>query len=386
MAHLHETPAFPYNDLFDQEIPEIVSTIIMRLLRKNCEERYQTAQSVADDLRLCLQHYQEGTQPIQFPLSLATPGDTRKVPSVPSMIVGNHSAFKTYRSLFSRTKKTGENACMVVRGYGDMGKTAFAHELLRLYPDSYTGFAEGSEDLQVLCYAVMLCYAMLVPCWCCAVLYFAVLSLSPSPPQARDYVCLTKAVEYFVERQICTKTTSEFNIWITDFTAGLSDNTRKILPLLPKLQRLVTDEESKQVQGTSSAEIVGKSPFLSPMMQPSETSSRLLQYFCELIRPFATRGAPLVLVFDDSHNADKGSLQIIHGLLAGGEVHNLVVVLLCSEATSEAGARFKTDVIAKLKTSPARFKMTTLRPLTPTDIATLLAMMTNQVVTTHPPL
>jgi hypothetical protein len=116
-----------------------------------------------------------------------------------------------------------------------MGKTAFAQELLRLYPASYLGFAEGKEG-----------------------------------SQARDYACLTKAVEYFVERQICTKDTTDFKRWISDFCEKLSDNTRKILPLLPKLQRLVSDEESKR----ASVDHPMMSPFLSPKMQPSETSSR----------------------------------------------------------------------------------------------------------------
>jgi serine/threonine protein kinase len=51
-CHIARRPVAP--DQYTKEIPELLSAIVMKLLAKTAEERYQTAAGVAGDLRRCL--------------------------------------------------------------------------------------------------------------------------------------------------------------------------------------------------------------------------------------------------------------------------------------------------------------------------------------------
>ena len=68
-AHIAKTPVDPH--YLNSDLPKIVSNIIMKLLSKNAEDRYQSASGVKHDLEKCLQQWLVNGKIESFPISRA---------------------------------------------------------------------------------------------------------------------------------------------------------------------------------------------------------------------------------------------------------------------------------------------------------------------------
>ncbi len=60
-CHIAQTPVAPM--VVNSQVPKIVSDIIMKLLAKNAEDRYQSAFGVHHDLEACIGHMKSGIDP-----------------------------------------------------------------------------------------------------------------------------------------------------------------------------------------------------------------------------------------------------------------------------------------------------------------------------------
>jgi hypothetical protein len=76
-CHVARQPAAPAER---SDVPEPLSDIVMRLLAKNAEDRYQTASGLEADLRRCLQEWQRHGRIDPFPLGTADSPDRLLIP------------------------------------------------------------------------------------------------------------------------------------------------------------------------------------------------------------------------------------------------------------------------------------------------------------------
>src|SRR5207249_3775918 len=76
-CHIARQPMAPVDR---RAVPEPLSAIIMRLLAKNAEERYQTAASLEADLRRCLAEWQSHGRIDTFPLGTNDASDRLLIP------------------------------------------------------------------------------------------------------------------------------------------------------------------------------------------------------------------------------------------------------------------------------------------------------------------
>ena len=66
-AHIAKTPARP--DAVNKKLPKVIADIIMKLLSKNAEDRYQSAFGVKYDLEKCQQQLLENKAIENFPIA-----------------------------------------------------------------------------------------------------------------------------------------------------------------------------------------------------------------------------------------------------------------------------------------------------------------------------
>src|SRR6202162_3116930 len=100
-------------------LPATVSAIIMKLLAKTAEERYQTAAGVESDLRRCLVEWETGCRVGEFPLG---EHDTPDRLLIPEKLYGRASEIDRLLASFSRIVVSGRPELVLVSGYSGIGK------------------------------------------------------------------------------------------------------------------------------------------------------------------------------------------------------------------------------------------------------------------------
>ncbi len=109
-------------------IPYAVSEIIMKLLAKTAEERYQTASGVEHDLRLCLAGWDALPRIDDFPLGQQ---DTSDRLLIPERLYGRERETEALLAAFDRVVERGTPELVLVSGYSGIGKSALVNELHR---------------------------------------------------------------------------------------------------------------------------------------------------------------------------------------------------------------------------------------------------------------
>ena len=128
--HLATTPIPPCQ--VNSEIPPILSEIVMKLLAKNADERYQSAYGVKSDLERCLQtedHTPGGSGTLsELSFELAQhdlPGHFR----LPQKLYGRKQELATLLAAFDRVSTHGRPEIVLVSGYSGTGKSSLVHEV-----------------------------------------------------------------------------------------------------------------------------------------------------------------------------------------------------------------------------------------------------------------
>jgi serine/threonine protein kinase len=125
------------------DIPPSVSAIIMKLLAKNAEDRYQTAAGVERDLRRCLTEWETGGHAYQFPLG---EHDKSGRLLIPEKLYGRSQEINTLRSAFAQVVADGRPEVVLISGYAGIGKSSVVNELHKVLAPSHGLFASGKFD------------------------------------------------------------------------------------------------------------------------------------------------------------------------------------------------------------------------------------------------
>jgi serine/threonine protein kinase len=104
-----------------EEIPAQLSAIIMRLLAKTVEERYQTAVGLEADLRRCLAEWETQGRIAPFPLGKHDVPDRLLIPE---KLYGREQEVNALLAAFNRVVAHGTPELMLVSGYSGVGKSS----------------------------------------------------------------------------------------------------------------------------------------------------------------------------------------------------------------------------------------------------------------------
>src|SRR3954447_13599918 len=140
-CHIARPPAPPSERV--KNLPGSVSAIIMKLLAKTAEERYQTAAGAESDLRRCLAEWETRGEIDEFP-----PGehDTPDRLLIPEKLYGRTAETDTLLASFGRIVAGGRPELVLVSGYSGIGKSAVVNELHKPLVPARGLFASGKFD------------------------------------------------------------------------------------------------------------------------------------------------------------------------------------------------------------------------------------------------
>ncbi|MBD2579580.1 ATP-binding sensor histidine kinase [Oscillatoria sp. FACHB-1406] len=139
-AHIAKNPIPPHQ--IAPQIPATVSGIVVKLMAKNAEERYQSALGLKDDLEQCLQQWQETGSITEFELGQ---GDICDRFIIPEKLYGREAEVAQLRAAFARVA-VGASEMMLVAGFSGIGKTAVINEVHKPITRQHGYFIKGKFD------------------------------------------------------------------------------------------------------------------------------------------------------------------------------------------------------------------------------------------------
>jgi len=199
-SHIAKQPMPPSERV--NGIPEALSAIVMKLLAKTAEERYQTAAGVEADLRNCLAAWESSGTVNRFLLG------THDVPDrllIPEKLYGREQEVGTLVAAFDRVVASGVPELVLVSGYSGIGKSSVVYELHKALVPPRGLFASGKFD-----------------------------QYKPDIP----YGTLAQAFQTLV-RQILGKSDMEVRLWRNRLQEALGTNGQLIINLIPELELII---------------------------------------------------------------------------------------------------------------------------------------------------
>src|SRR5882762_9183403 len=198
-CHIARRPTAPADRL---AVPEAVSAIVMKLLAKNAEERYQTASGLEADLRRCLAQGPSHGRIDPFALGEHDSSDRLLIPE---KLYGREREVDALLAAFARVVAQGTPELVLVSGFSGVGKSSVANELHKVLVPPRGLFASGKFDQ----------YKRDIP-----------------------YATLAQAFQNLV-RQILGKTEAEVSRWRDGIGDALGPNGQLIVNLIPELELII---------------------------------------------------------------------------------------------------------------------------------------------------
>src|SRR5712672_245861 len=143
-CHIAREPV-PLGELA-RPVPAPLSMIVMKLLAKTAEERYQTAAGVEADLRKCLTAWESIGRIEPFPLGLQ---DASERLMIPEKLYGREGEIATLLAAFDRVVMHGGSELVLVSGYSGIGKSSVVNELHKVIVLPRGIFISGKFDLRL---------------------------------------------------------------------------------------------------------------------------------------------------------------------------------------------------------------------------------------------
>jgi serine/threonine protein kinase len=249
--HIARKPVPPSERL--KSVPAPLSAIIMKLLAKTAEERYQTAGGVERDLRHCLAEWEARGCIDDFPLGQR---DTPDRLLIPEKLYGRAQEVETLLAAFDRIVKSGVPELVLVSGYSGIGKSSVVNELHKALVPPRGLFAAGKFDQ----------YKRDIP-----------------------YSTLAQAFQNLV-RSLLGKSEAELSGWRDALLEAVGPNGRLMIDIVPELKI-----------------IVGEQPAV-PELPPQDAQRRFQLVFRRFIDVFASPEHPLALFLDDLQWLDAATL------------------------------------------------------------------------------
>jgi PAS domain S-box-containing protein len=304
-----------------ENIPGQLSQIVMKLLAKTAEERYQTAAGVERDLRRCLADWETRAHIDDFPLG---EHDTPDRLLIPEKLYGREREIDTLLAAFDRVVKSGASELLLVSGYSGIGKSAVVNELQKALMPPRGLFASGKFDQ----------YKQNIP-----------------------YATVAQAFQSLVS-QLLGKSDTEMGQWRAALQEALGLNSQLIVNLVPEL-----------------ALIIGEPPPL-PDLPPQDKQARFQMVFRRFLSVFARPEHPLTLFLDDLQWLDPATLDLIEHLITHPDVRYLLLV--GAYRGNEVGPAHPLALtLARVRSAGGRVREIVLAPLRPEDVARLLADATH---------
>src|SRR5262249_26505604 len=314
-CHIARQPLTPAERRRD--VPPAVTAIVMKLLAKTPEDRYQTAAGVEHDLHRCLAEWDRSGGVHDF-----QPGE-HDIPDrlvIPEKLYGREHEVETLLASFDRIVKGGVPELVLVSGYSGVGKSSVVNELQPVLVPPRGLFASGKFDQ----------YKRDIP----------------SAPLAEAFRGLV--------RPLLTKSETELGTWRHDLREALDPNGQLMVDVVPELKLIIGDQPPV------------------PDVPSQDAQRRFQLVFRRFISVFARREHPLALFLDDLQWLDAATLDLLEDLLTRSELQHLMLIGAYRDNEVDVAHPLMRKLEA-IKSAGGTVNEITLGPLTQEHLAQLLA-------------
>jgi predicted ATPase/class 3 adenylate cyclase len=275
-SHIAKQPVPPHE--INPEIPKAVSDIVMKLLAKTAEERYQSAWGLKADLQECLAQLQNNGQIAEFPLGRRDISDKFQIPQ---KLYGREQEVEVLINAFERVsqplldkRETGRVEMMLIAGYCGIGKSALVQELYKPITRQRGYFISGKFN------------------------------------QFKGNIPYSAIVSAFSDlmRQLLTESEAQLQEWREKLLAAMGSNGQVIIDVIPEVEL-----------------IVGPQPPIVEL-EPTESHNRFNFVFQNFIRVFCKPEHPLVLFLDDLQWSGSATLKFIELMMTDDQMQYLFLI------------------------------------------------------------
>ncbi|WP_426237558.1 AAA family ATPase [Pararhizobium sp. DWP1-1-3] len=300
-----------------EDAPLALSDIILKLLAKSPEERYQTAAGLEHDLKYCLSEWSATEEVGMFALGVH---DTADAMVLPRNLYGREGELEALATSFNRVAEEGGGELFLISGYSGVGKSSIVDAFLTSVGQSDAIVACGKSDQ----------YRSDIP-----------------------YSTLTAAFAEVVDK-LLRMSDGELAPWREAILEALGPNGQLMVSLIPQLEL-----------------VIGVQPQVA-QVSPWDQQARFQRVFRRFIDVFARNGRPLVLFLDDLQWLDAGTLALLEALISDGGMRNLLVVGVYRE--NEIGNDHPlASALQRIRLSGRPMVEVTLSPLTKAHLTELVA-------------
>lgn len=268
-CHIAVKPIPPH--VLQPSIPVTISQIVLKLLSKNAEERYQSTDGLHRDLQCCLDQLNQYGRVKLFTLAETDLGSQLQAVN---KLYGRTAETKILVEHFDDVCRTGQSALLLVHGFSGIGKTSVVNEIHKPVVARRGLFISGKFD-----------------------------QLRGNTPYASILFALRSLID-----QILSESETELQRWRTQLREALGVNARVVCDVLPQLS-LVLGETS-----------------VVPELGPTENQNRFNLCLLAFIQVIAQQEHPLVIFLDDLQWADTASLQLIARIVSHDECRWIMVI------------------------------------------------------------
>ncbi|MGK7923913.1 MAG: AAA family ATPase [Spirulina sp.] len=271
-AHIAKLPQFTQFQIPNSkfQIPSILQEIVLKLIAKNAEDRYQSAYGLKVDLEYCLQQLTETGNIVPFPLAREDISDRLQIPQ---KLYGREKEITILLSAFERVAETGHVELMLVAGYSGIGKSSLVRELYKPITARRGYFISGKFDQ----------FQRNIP-----------------------YSAIVAAFRGLIE-QLLGENEQQLQVWRQKLLQALGNNGQIIIDVIPEVEL-----------------IIGQQPPV-PILGANEAQNRFNLVIGNFIRVFCDAEHPLTLFLDDLQWADLATLKLIERLLVDKQTEFLLL-------------------------------------------------------------
>ncbi len=268
LVHCHIAKHPP--SINNEEIPPVVSDMVMKLMAKNAEERYQSALGLKHDLERCLHQWKETGSIELFELGQRDLCDRFLIPE---KLYGRETEVQTLLSAFDRVAN-GRSELMLVAGFSGIGKTAVVNEVHKPIVRQRGYFIKGKFD------------------------------------QFNRNIPFSAFVQAFRDLmgQLLAESDAQLKEWKTKILEAIGDSGQVIIEVIPELER-----------------IIGQQP-PAPELSGIAAQNLFNLLFHKFIAVFTTKEHPLVMFLDDLQWVDSASLKLIQLLVGESQSSYLLMI------------------------------------------------------------
>ncbi|MFB2894787.1 AAA family ATPase [Aerosakkonemataceae cyanobacterium BLCC-F50] len=277
-CHIAKQPVSPH--LINSRIPPVVANIVMKLIAKSAEDRYQSAWGIKADLETCFYELEKLGEIPEFQLGTHDISDKFQIPQKlygrETEVVALIAAFEEIndRLEINRRDNRNQSKLMLIRGYSGIGKSALAQEIYKPITQKKGYYISGKFEQ----------FQRNIP-----------------------YSALVHAFQSFV-RQLLTETEEQLQQWKDNLLTTLGVNGQLVIDVIPEIELII----GKQL----------------PVVEVglTESQNRFNLVWQNFIRVICSSDRPLVIFLDDLQWVDSASLKLIELIITDGDMRSLFII------------------------------------------------------------